>query len=107
MKTLLLVVPGLAQTTWVAGVLFITDLAVPVRDVRRFKNVLVVFPHADDETVNCGGAIRRFSTAGATVTLLLLTGGERGNRRVGRTRLSRRSAAGKPNKLPASSACRD
>ena len=79
MKTRLLVVPGLALTIWLAGILFTTDLAVPVRDVRRFKNVLVVFPHADDETVNCGGAIRRFSSAGATVTLLLLTGGERGN----------------------------
>ena len=79
MNTRLLVVPGLALTIWLAGILFTTDLAVPVRDVRRYKNVLIVFPHADDETVNCGGAIRRFSTAGATVTLLLLTGGERGN----------------------------
>src|SRR5262249_52507110 len=107
MMTRLLVVPGLALTIWLTGLLFTTDLAVPVRDVRRFKNVLMVFPHADDETVNCGGAIRRFSTAGATVTLLLLTGGERGNPEVRRTPLSRRSAAGKPNKLPASSAFRD
>jgi LmbE family N-acetylglucosaminyl deacetylase len=76
---LLLILPGAALVVWVAGVLFTTDLALPVCDVRRFKNVLVVFPHADDETLNCGGAIRRFSTAGATVTLLLLTSGERGN----------------------------
>jgi LmbE family N-acetylglucosaminyl deacetylase len=79
MKTPLLIIPGIALVTWIAGVLFTTDLAVPVCDVRRFKNVLAVFPHADDETVHCGGTIRRFSAAGATVTLLLLTGGERGN----------------------------
>ena len=79
MKTPLLIIPSIALVTWIAGVLFTTDLAVPACDVRRFKNVLAVFPHADDETVNCGGSIRRFSTAGATVTLLLLTGGERGN----------------------------
>ena len=48
------------------------------RDLRRFTNILAVFPHPDDETVTCGGLIRRFANAGATVTLLLLTGGERG-----------------------------
>lgn len=79
MKTSPLIVAGGALAIWLAGILFTTDLAVPVCDVRRFKNVLAVFPHADDETVHCGGAIRRFSSAGATVTLLLLTGGEQGN----------------------------
>ena len=79
MKTSPLIVARGALAIWLAGILFTTDLAVPVCDVRRFKNVLAVFPHADDETVHCGGAIRRFSGAGATVRLLLLTGGEQGN----------------------------
>jgi LmbE family N-acetylglucosaminyl deacetylase len=52
---------------------------VPDRDLKRFKNVLAVFPHADDETVTCGGSLRRFADAGARVTLLILTRGERGN----------------------------
>jgi LmbE family N-acetylglucosaminyl deacetylase len=47
--------------------------------IRHFKNVLVVFPHAEDETATCGGTIRRLADAGATITLVLLTGGERGN----------------------------
>ena len=62
-----------------AAVLLITDRSVPVRDPRRFKNVLAVFPHADDETVHCGGTLARFAKTGARVTLLLLTRGERGN----------------------------
>ena len=43
--------------------------------------MLVVFPHPDDETVNCGGTINRFSRAGSAVSILLLTKGERGNPR--------------------------
>ena len=38
-----------------------------------------MFPHPDDETVNCGGTLNRFSRAGSAVTVLLLTRGERGN----------------------------
>jgi LmbE family N-acetylglucosaminyl deacetylase len=76
---LLLIVPGIVLGLWVVGIVASTDLGVPLGGVRRFNNVLAVFPHADDETVNCGGALHRFSTAGASVTLLLLTAGERGN----------------------------
>src|SRR5207248_4841807 len=75
----LLLIPGAALALWMAAVLLITDRSVPVRDPRRFKNVLAVFPHADDETVHCGGTLARFAKTGARVTLLLLTGGERGN----------------------------
>jgi LmbE family N-acetylglucosaminyl deacetylase len=49
------------------------------RAIGHFKNVLVVFPHAYDETVICGGTIRRLANEGATITLVLLTGGELGN----------------------------
>lgn len=51
------------------------------RIIRRspFRRVLAVFPHPDDEAVACGGTLRRLSACGATVTLLLLTKGERGN----------------------------
>ena len=48
-------------------------------DLRRFRRVLAVFPHADDETITCGGAIRRFADAGAAITLVILTAGERGS----------------------------
>lgn len=75
----LLIVPGVVVALWLAAVVATTDQSVPLGNVRAFKNVLAIFPHADDETVNCGGTIPRLSAAGATSTLLLLTGGERGN----------------------------
>jgi LmbE family N-acetylglucosaminyl deacetylase len=75
----LLIVPGVVLVVWAAAVLATTDPKVPTGNVKAFKNVLAVFPHADDETVNCGGTIHRFAAAGAATTLLLLTGGERGN----------------------------
>jgi LmbE family N-acetylglucosaminyl deacetylase len=76
----LLIVPGIILGLWLAALVATTDSTVPKGNVSAFKNVLAIFPHADDETVNCGGTIQRFSTAGARSTLLLLTGGERGNR---------------------------
>lgn len=66
---------------WSAGVMFTTVWSMPRGDLRRFRRVLVVFPHPDDETVSCGGTINRLSRAGSDVTVLLLTRGERGNPR--------------------------
>jgi LmbE family N-acetylglucosaminyl deacetylase len=74
-----MVAGAIGCAVWVLGVLFTSDLGVPIGDVRRFKNVLVIFPHADDETVSCGGSIRKMATCDAHVTLVLLTGGECGN----------------------------
>lgn len=78
-RSLTLVAGAIACAVWTVGVIFATDLGVPIGDVRRFKKVLVIFPHADDETVSCGGAIRHMATRDAQVTLVLLTGGECGN----------------------------
>lgn len=50
----------------------------PVRDARQFRRVLVIFPHADDEAITCGGSLHRFSAGGSSVTLVLLTKGEKG-----------------------------
>ena len=68
-----------AAGLWAAALLFTTDRRVPPGDIRRFKHVVAVFPHADDETVTCGGTLHRFAASGALVTLVVLTGGERGN----------------------------
>lgn len=57
-----------------------TDLSVPAAGARRYRNVLAVFAHADDEVVCCGGSLHRLARLGARVTLVILTEGERGSR---------------------------
>lgn len=74
--SIVLIIPLL----WIAGFLVVTDFSVPLRDTRRFRHVLVIFPHADDEAITCGGSLRRFAAGGSAVTLALLTRGERGTR---------------------------
>ncbi len=69
---------GIVPVIWLAGFLWATDFAVPRRDIRALRRVLVIFPHADDEAVTCGGLLHRLSRQGAQVTLVILTGGERG-----------------------------
>ncbi len=70
---------GPAPPTWTARSWVDSAHASGARAIGHFKNVLVVFPHANDETVTCGGTIRRLADEGATITLVLLTGGELGN----------------------------
>jgi LmbE family N-acetylglucosaminyl deacetylase len=41
--------------------------------ISAWKNVLIVAPHADDETLGAGGTILRLRASGARVTWLLLT----------------------------------
>jgi LmbE family N-acetylglucosaminyl deacetylase len=71
---MLLIIPLL----WMTGFLVVTDFSVPLRDARRFHHVLVIFPHADDEAITCGGSLHHFAAGGSVVTLVLLTKGERG-----------------------------
>ena len=64
---------------WAIGFLFFTDFSVPLqKDTRQFKHILVIFPHADDETITCGGSLHSMSLAGSSVTLVILTKGEKG-----------------------------
>ncbi|HKV02713.1 MAG TPA: PIG-L family deacetylase [Ktedonobacteraceae bacterium] len=71
---MLLIIPLL----WMTGFLVVTDFSVPLRDARQFHHVLVIFPHADDEAITCGGSLHHFAAGGSVVTLVLLTKGERG-----------------------------
>ncbi|HLI08127.1 MAG TPA: PIG-L family deacetylase [Ktedonobacteraceae bacterium] len=63
---------------WLAGFLFATDFSVPSRAVRQFRRVLVIFPHADDEAISCGGFLHQLTSRGSIVTVALLTKGEKG-----------------------------
>jgi LmbE family N-acetylglucosaminyl deacetylase len=63
---------------WILLFLFASDLSLPTEDPRKFKNVLFIFPHPDDETLTAGGLIYQLSQIGALTTLLTLTKGEKG-----------------------------
>lgn len=41
--------------------------------------VLVIAPHADDETIGCGGTLRLLSLAGCTIRVLVVTDGAAGD----------------------------
>lgn len=45
-------------------------------DFRPGKPVLILAPHPDDETLGCGGLIKRLCAAGMPPHVVLLTGGE-------------------------------
>ncbi len=42
------------------------------------KNILVLAPHPDDESLGCGGTIKLLTQAGMQVDVLLMTRGENG-----------------------------
>jgi LmbE family N-acetylglucosaminyl deacetylase len=71
---ILLIIPLL----WIIGLLLATDFSVPLKNARQFHRVLVIFPHADDEAISCGGFLHHISRRGSLVTFVLLTRGERG-----------------------------
>jgi LmbE family N-acetylglucosaminyl deacetylase len=75
---IILIVLLIILLLWMMGFLVATDFSVPLRDARQFHCVLVIFPHADDEAITCGGSLHRLSAGGSAVTLVLLTKGERG-----------------------------
>jgi LmbE family N-acetylglucosaminyl deacetylase len=63
---------------WLIGFLWVNDFAVPLRDAPTFHRVLAIFPHGDDEVMTCGGLLHHLARKGCSVTLVLLTKGERG-----------------------------
>jgi len=46
------------------------------------ERVLVLAPHPDDETVGCGGTLRKFVDAGVRVKVLIMTDGRQGNAEI-------------------------
>lgn len=59
---------------WLSVFFLLNDLSLPTVSIDRFKKILVVYPHPDDEVLTAGGVIKRSGNA----TLLTLTKGEKG-----------------------------
>ena len=78
MTILLTIVLGVLLS-WLAGLFLLTDFSIPSKGLPPLQRVLVIFPHADDEAMNCGGFLHRMADQGSAITLVILTKGERGN----------------------------
>jgi len=72
----LLLIVGL----WVYGFIQANDFSVPTKSFGDFKpnNILVIFPHPDDEAQSLSGTITQFVKNKAVVNWIVLTRGERG-----------------------------
>jgi len=76
----LLIVPLVVALLWITGLLAATDFSIPLKNTKQLRRVLVIFPHADDEAITCSGSLHRLARRGCTVTLVILTKGEKGPR---------------------------
>lgn len=76
---LLSVILTLIVLMWLGVFFYLNDFSVPTKISNSFKRILVVFPHADDETLTASGLMRMASLQGTRVTWVILTKGERGN----------------------------
>lgn len=56
---------------------FATAPVISLQELTLLKPVLIMAPHADDETLGCGGLIALLAKAGVHVTVTLLTDGTR------------------------------
>lgn len=54
------------------------DLSIKSKNI-KFKKVLVIYPHPDDEVLTCGGLIKSLNKSNIDTTLAVLTKGEAGN----------------------------
>lgn len=63
---------------WFLGFIVSNDLGVPTLNLAKFKRVLIIFPHPDDEVLSCGGLIRELHAQDSQSTVVILTKGEKG-----------------------------
>ena len=78
---LVLIIPALLA--WNKGRLIANDYSVPSlpkKSVFTFKKLLIVYPHADDEVLTCGGLTQILAEKKIDSTLLILTMGEKGTK---------------------------
>src|SRR5262245_23568919 len=57
------------------------------------KRVLVISPHPDDESIGCGGTLRKHVLEGDMVEVVFLTSGEKGGHSVAPQETARRREA--------------
>lgn len=68
---------------WLFGFLTANDLTIPQKRIheitQKYKTILVVFPHADDEFFTVGGLMSRMASSNTNVYWAVITQGGKGN----------------------------
>jgi LmbE family N-acetylglucosaminyl deacetylase len=65
----------------------------PLSEPPAAKQVLVLAPHPDDETIGCGGVIRRYADGGTPVTVVFISDGSAGFEAKGLSKEERQARA--------------
>lgn len=78
MYFILLAVILITIIPWLVGFIFANEFQIKLKKLPSYKKILVIFPHPDDEVINAGGLMKKFSQQGIQVTLAILTKGEKG-----------------------------
>lgn len=76
---ILYILIGILLCIWAYGFYISNDLSVRSGDLTKYKHILVIFPHPDDETLSSGGLLKNLSSDGTHITAIVFTKGERGN----------------------------
>ncbi len=76
--TLILVLVSVLVFFWLFCFFYQHDFSIPLFDPTRYKKVLAIFPHPDDEVATIGGTLQYLSSQGSSVSLLTMTHGEAG-----------------------------
>lgn len=63
---------------WFIAFLKTNDLSVPTRTIKNFKNILIIYPHPDDEALSVSGLIQQARRNKIKTSLLVLTKGGAG-----------------------------
>lgn len=63
---------------WLFGVWKTNDFNIPTKSLSNFKNILIIFPHPDDESLSVSGLTRIAKRLGKVTTLMVLTRGGAG-----------------------------
>lgn len=63
---------------WLVGLFKTNDFKVPTKSISKYQNILIIFPHPDDESLSVSGLVKTAKKLDKKTTLLVLTKGEAG-----------------------------
>lgn len=80
--TILISIFVLIILIWFIGFLIANDLKVPTKSISKFKNILIIYPHPDDESLTVSGLSKIAQKISIPTTLLVLTKGGAGETQI-------------------------